>query len=173
MDCEKQQTAGAIRIAMNDHFAGVKYDLSHVQSLLSEAITGLFEEVRAISDACHRQQMILGGVNTPEAAQLMADNHMMEKSAKELVVHLQFQDMVNQLLDHAMGRLNAIESLGFFCDDKSTGNLKTSRSDSFSDNIPRRSPEDGMTLALAGASRMMHNKPVKAQDMSAGDIELF
>ena len=173
MGREKQLQAGTVRFAMNDHFVGVKNDLSHVQALLSDAITGLFEEMQAISDACRRQQKVLSELKSQEMEQLAAENRVIDLSAKELLVHLQFQDMVHQLLDHAKARLDAVESLGFLRDEQASNNDQSFRSSSHSESVGARGAIDELSMALAASPQMMKSKPVKAQDMSAGDIELF
>ena len=145
MDCDDQQQSGAAHPLIAGQLAGVKVDLSHVQELLRDAVDNLLAEAFAIREACRNvpQEKADEATGAPQAASVLRD---IDQHAGSLLRHLQFQDMVSQLLDHVRIGIDAAETLA----------LQGSQP---------ASPPSGLPEGKS--------KPVQSRDMSAGDIDLF
>lgn len=170
MNSDDQIHAMAVSSALGGHFAAVRKDLAQVQSLLTEAVNGLLVDSLEISSACRQQRSCIEVGAAGDTEELLALSHKIEQCSKANVVHLQFQDMVHQLLDHAKARLEAMEALGSW----GSGEGKTAPDASAGAEKANPVP-DGHELAgvLARAEKKMYDKPVQSCAMHAGDIELF
>ena len=168
MDCEDQRHSEIAREAIHQHFVAVKKDLSQVQALLEEAISGLLLDTLAISEASDLQQAALLRVTSEDNGQALALSISIGERSKTSIMHLQFQDMVSQLLDHAKARLDTVDSLGLIAEDAAAKGQGTGASRAAP---PMAASERAHTLAKS--TKVMNCKPVLSVDMQAGDIELF
>ena len=168
MDCDDQRHSETAREAIHQHFVAVKKDLSQVQALLEEAVSGLLVDTLAISQACDLQQAALIRGKSEDHEQVLTLSKTIGERSKTSIMHLQFQDMVSQLLDHAKARLDTVDSLGLIAEstpakDQGTVALKAA--------APLAASERAHTLARS--AKVMNCKPVLSVNMQAGDIELF
>ena len=110
MKFDDQQRAGA---AMEGHLATVKDDLRHANELLLDAVANLLTNALAISNACLRQeQVVLCDEDSRQKETLLALNREIDAQSNELIVNLQFQDMVTQLLDRVLVTIDSLENTG-------------------------------------------------------------
>jgi hypothetical protein len=168
MDSDDQRHTETARQAIHQHFVAVKKDLSQVQALLEEAVSGLLVDTLAISEACDMQQAALISGSAENHSQVLALSKTIDERSKASIMHLQFQDMVSQLLEHAKARLDTVDSLGLIADEKAAkGQAIVSSRTAVSSAASER------THTLARSTKIMNCKPVLSVDMQAGDIELF
>ena len=170
MNSDDQIHAMAVNSALGGHFSAVRKDLVQVQSLLTEAVNGLLTDSLEISSACRQQRSCIEAGSAADRQELLSLNRKIEQCSKSNVVHLQFQDMVHQLLDHARARLEAMEALGSWGSDESKKVPDAGAGTDSAKPVP-----EGHELAgvLARAEKKMYDKPVQSCAMHAGDIELF
>ena len=158
MDEPGQQRTDALNMAIIGHLVGAKRDMSQIQSLLREAVDNLLDDTFAIREACRTQQVAIGNgsqgswLNGQQAVDL---NRAIDQRVDATLRHLQFQDMVGQLLDHVRINLEAVEALAF------SGSGGTDAPDELAADYG-----DGPALSA-------RSKPVQSHSMQAGDIELF
>lgn len=148
MEFDTPQQAGT---KVGGQLEAVRADLSHAKRLLEDAVNSLLQDALSIRCADNQQRIVLQGDDPGQREQLLALSRTIEAGTNNLITHLQFHDMVNQLLDHVLSGLSSME--GGAQDGRQTcleKCLKASRDDQ----------------AKAG-------KPVLSHDMQAGDVELF
>jgi hypothetical protein len=158
MDEPGQQRMDALNMAIIGHLVGAKRDMSQIQGLLREAVDNLLDDTFAIREACRNQQAVIGDgseADWPQAPQAAELNREIDQRVDATLRHLQFQDMVCQLLDHIRINLEAVEALAF------SGSGVNADAD-------ERGSDYGDGPALSARS-----KPVQSHSMQAGDIELF
>ena len=87
----------------------------------------------------------------------------------EAVTSLQFQDMVNQLLQHSKLRLNCMEQawekIGYLANEEHAGKL--------SSTAETEQVRQQIEALFASANQLSQRNPVRQEKMSSGDIDLF
>ena len=87
----------------------------------------------------------------------------------EAVTSLQFQDMVNQLLQHSKLRLNCMEQawekIGYLANEEHAGKL--------SSTAETEQVRQQIAGLFASANQLSQRNPVRQEKMSSGDIDLF
>lgn len=138
--------------ALVGYLATARHDMVQVQTLLREAVDRLIEDTCTVREICrsHLAGPVAEAIRVPLVA---AIDDRMDASLR----HLQFQDMVSQLLDHVSANLVAAESLVFR--DPHGGSTAWNMA-----AVPHPLPDD-----IAG----LRGKPVHSHTMRAGEIELF
>ena len=139
---------------ISSHCFVVKRDIAHAQVLLQDAVDKLLLETLAMRRDCDLQRQAAHSVH-PEGpcAQTLRLGRMIEERTNANLLHLQFQDMVTQVLDHVKAGLDALETLML-----AAGNDE--------------SVDETMNASGPTALRRRSN-PVKSRDMRAGDVDLF
>lgn len=166
---------------LDDYFAGVKGELDQVERLVSDATGDLIASFKYISKLARSQQEISLSIaqSTADAQQnndgesvghllvrQKAIVNQIEQEVDAAVTSMQFGDLVVQLLDHAMIR---IEALGTALQRVDTQDMTAGGNTVYK---PHRFHE-GVAKAVAAANAVTREKPVRQQGMSAGDIDLF
>lgn len=137
---------------MSGHLASAQRDMSQVQALLRDAVDHLLADACAIREASRMQQAAAEKDRSGGWEKTLELSQMIDLHAGSALRHLQFQDMVSQLIEHVRNRLDAMAALA--------------------------GPESS---ASAGAGLLRHadvplpesSKPVMAIDMRQGEVELF
>ena len=159
---DDQQKAGA---AMEGHLATVKDDLRHANELLLDAVANLLTNALAISNACLRQeQVVLCDEDSRQKETLLALNREIDAQSNELIVNLQFQDMVTQLLDRVLVTIDSLENTRSLAADDA------GEEQSFHSTQMNSSERDAELCSLAQGAR---GKPVMSRDMQSGEVDLF
>ncbi len=157
MNNDAQQKKAAIR----DCCAEVKWDITHAQELLKEAVDKLIEETLALQRGCDASLQEMPGrqadgphEQTPEQAheQSLPLYRMVTERTNASLLQLQFQDMANQLLEHAKEGVQRLAAMAL-----ETGEVVQS--------------EEGVSVPDAGAD--VRKKSVMSRDMQMGDVDLF
>ena len=162
MKFDDQQRAGA---AMEGHLATVKDDLRHANELLLDAVSNLLTNALAISNAClKQQQVVLCDEDLRQKEQLLALNREIDARSNDLIVNLQFQDMVTQLLERVLATIDSLENSRSLTADDAGGKQ------CFHSTQMNSSERDAELCSLAQGAR---GKPVMSRDMQSGEVELF
>ena len=139
---EQHMQAGELTVSLVGHLEGARRDMSQVQALLREAVDNLLADTFAIREAWGRQR------ETRDAGAAWTElSRDIEARLDASLRHLQFQDMVSQLIDPVHVNLEAAEALVCARDSEGEGH-------------PARMPSP-------------RSKPVTTHEMRAGEIDLF
>jgi hypothetical protein len=166
---------------LDDYFAGVKGELDQVEKLIGDATGDLIASLKCISKLSCSQLEISMSIARLAAGDQRGDEgesvgHLLmrqkaivvqiEQEVNAAVTSMQFGDLVVQLLDHVMIR---IEALGTALQRVDTQDMTAGGDTVYK---PHRFHE-GVAKAVTAANTVTLETPVKQRDMSAGDIDLF
>jgi hypothetical protein len=163
---------------LDDYFAGIKGEMNQVDRLVGDAVGNLVASFKYIGKLTRSQHEIShaiaqaaapgsGGqtVQLLERQAVLADQ--IEQEVDAAVTSLQFGDLVAQLLNHTLSR---VEALG-------TALERIDRQDAEQESgkpawKPRRIHE-GISRAVMAANAVSRAKPVVQHGMQRGEVELF
>jgi hypothetical protein len=139
---------------MRGGLASAQRDMRQVQTLLTDAVDQLIADACAIRSASRLQQSMAGGGDA-DWGKSLALSHEIDQRADSALRHLQFQDMVSQLIEHVQNKL------ALLAEDPPGRNSSNMNLDHATAVQP-----------LPGAHQGMH-KPVAATSLHEGAVELF
>lgn len=170
---ELKQLLAGVSAEADLHLAEVEADLVQTSTLLAEAIARLGSAFLAIHDDLTAQQELLAErlAGDPErGAELAAMRERIAGNVSAAVTGLQFQDMVNQILERAQKRVagvrGALGALGAGADDIDAG----------VDMAKAAHTLGGLHRTLARSSRQLDSslrRQVDQKRLDCGEIELF
>jgi hypothetical protein len=166
-------------------FSAAKEDIGQVQILLSDAITqlvGSFDGMHNLIREQHEVILALAGFHrgTEQADVLETNPEESSKTGVELsekmeevlgaaVISLQFQDMLFQLLQHSVARIefmqSAWERMGDIAKQEKTGTPVSAQ------EVAQVLHE--IVLVFERAEHLNVRNPVRQKHLKSGDIELF
>jgi len=165
---------------LDDYFAGIHGELSQADRLVGDAVGDLVASFKYIGKLIRSQQEIsraiaqaaAAGSGSGEPAGRLLERQtviagQIEQEVDAAVTSLQFGDLVAQLLNHTMIR---VEALG-------TALQRIDRQDAEQESgelawKPRRIHE-GISRAVTAANAASRGKPVVQHGMQRGEVELF
>jgi len=137
---------------ISGHLASAQSDMSQVQALLRDAVEHLLVDACAIREASRLQQAVARSDLAGAWEKTLELSQMIDLHAGSALRHLQFQDMVSQLIEHVRKHLDAMAEL----------------------SGPEPTVSEGQGLSQhAGSPLPAGSKPVLAIDMRQGEVELF
>lgn len=142
---------------IDEELSGMRREIAQARELLHDAVEKLVTSFMKISALAHAEVgKVAGGVSVQEAKGLAA---CIKSEVDSAVTALQFQDMIDQLLNHTLKRLDILEQ----------ALTEAGGPEGYIDGGMLAQPS-----ATAGdVSGLSAAKPVLQKHMDPGDVELF
>lgn len=163
------QFSQQIAVVMKSMREGVKGTEEAIEKMASTDMNFALESKQQVEHVLTSME----GINQQRSSaisRLGQHTHMMDAEVGRAVTALQFQDMVSQLIGHVDRRVDGLNSLMKEFDALSDGIQHTVTA---GDSAPLRRATESVRTQLSVLAATVENSPVRQQEISHGEIDLF